>query len=426
MGFFMKKQMIYREILPTLYWASLVHLLIAVAGSPMSQMGDLNMFKLWANKAFDVGIHQAFVDPEFRYDWLPLYLYMSKAIGAVYDWSGLRDAFGPWSRGLSVLLKSTMVGFHIVTAYLLYAVCRVIGEDRTRANLCVQLYVWHPGLLIATSLYGYQDAFHTALVVGALLFLLLDKRRLTYVLCALVALTKPQAVIYLAPFVLFGLRHYGFRWILDAIPWVIGVCVLVLSPFLIYGTFFSVFDMYSGITNVHEWLTGCAHNIWWLVSPVPPFESDRLPLLFGFSGLQWGLFMFAVLTCFLCWRLFRQASHAVLLETCALLGFGFFMVVTEIHENHHYSLFAFLAPIAALRLSMRWVYSVLSITFAVGLMTTKWWLETDDFFQLGFLRAETLNAMVNLIVFVVWLVTFYIGWGKLHELDKETESEMTG
>ena len=416
--------MLYPEILPTLYWASLVHLLIAVAGAPMTQMGDLNMFKLWAIKAFDVGIHQAFVDPEFRYDWLPLYLYVSKTIGVVYDLSGLREAFGPWSRGLSVLLKCTMVGFHLVTAYFLYAVCRVVGQDEKQANLCALLFVWHPGILIATDLYGYQDAFHTALLAAALLVLLTDKRRLTYVLCALVALTKPQAVIYLIPFACFGLRNYGFRWALNAVPWVIGVFLFVLSPFLIYGTLFSVFDMYSGITNVHEWLTGCAHNIWWLVSPVPPFESDRLPLLLGLSGLHWGLLLlFAMLVSGLCWRLFRQPNNTVLLETCALLGFGFFMVVTEIHENHHYALFAFLAPVAAMRLPMRWIYSVLSITFAVGLMTTKWWLETDDFFQIGFLRVETLNAVVNVSVFAVWLALFFSKQLEVKELKVDIESE---
>ena len=258
----MKKSMLYPEILPTLYWASLVHLLIAVAGAPMTQMGDLNMFKLWAIKAFDVGIHQAFVDPEFRYDWLPLYLYVSKTIGVVYDLSGLREAFGPWSRGLSVLLKCTMVGFHLVTAYFLYAVCRVVGQDEKQANLCALLFVWHPGILIATDLYGYQDAFHTALLAAALLVLLTDKRRLT-----------------------------------------------------------------------------------------------------------------------------------------------------------------FLAPVAAMRLPMRWIYSVLSITFAVGLMTTKWWLETDDFFQIGFLRVETLNAVVNVSVFAVWLALFFSKQLEVKELKVDIESE---
>jgi hypothetical protein len=210
---------------------------------------------------------------------------------------------------------------------------------------------------------------------------------------------------------------------LNAVPWVIGVFLFVLSPFLIYGTLFSVFDMYSGITNVHEWLTGCAHNIWWLVSPVPPFESDRLPLLLGLSGLHWGLLLFAMLVSGLCWRLFRQPNNTVLLETCALLGFGFFMVVTEIHENHHYALFAFLAPVAAMRLPMRWIYFVLSITFAVGLMTTKWWLETDDFFQIGFLRVETLNAVVNVSVFAVWLALFFSKRLSCKELMVESEPE---
>ena len=403
----MTKRLIYREILPTLCWASFVHLLIAVAAAAIPEMGDLGIFKLWANQAYDKGIHQAFTDPEFQYDWLPLYLYVSKFIGAVFDLSGLRDHLGYWSRGLSLLLKSTMIVFHIITAYILYVVCRAIGQDAARAKLCCQLFAWNPGLLVATGLYGYQDAFHTVLVVGALLCLLVDKRRLTYVMCALVALTKPQAVIYLAPFACFGIRKHGFRWVLRAIPWGVAVCILVLLPFWAYGTAHSVFNMYFGVTNVHEWLTGCAHNIWWLVSPAPPFESDRLPLLFGLRGIDLGLIMFGLLVLGLGWRLYHSPTETTLFESCALLGFGFFMVVTEIHENHHYAVFGLLAPVAVMRLSLRWVYAILSITFVVNLVTTKWLLETGEILQFAFVRFETVNAMMNVIVFIVWGWLFF-------------------
>ncbi|MFT5368374.1 MAG: hypothetical protein ACI8V2_003338 [Candidatus Latescibacterota bacterium] len=453
----MVKPKMHREILPALWWASMIQLIIAFAAAWIPEMGDLTMFKLWANQTYENGIHQAFLEtgfhydwlplhiyvnkaigagydwsglrylfgpmhfalstenvrpdtllgPDFRYDWLPLYLYVSKAIGAFYYWSGLRDLFGPWSRVLSMLLKSTMIGFHIVTAYWVYAICRIQNHSQRDARFCCLLFVWQPGIIVATCLYGYQDAFHTVLLAGALLCLLTNRRLLTYALCALIALTKPQAAIYLVPFACFGLRQYGLLWCVKGVLWGLGVMVLALSPFLFYGTFSSVFGMFMNVTNVHEWLTGCAHNFWWLVAPVPPFESDRLPLLFGFNGLEIGLFAFAVFTCGLGFRLFRDMSVPILLDVCALFGFGFFMVVTEIHENHHYAMFLFLAPLATTRLQMRWAYYILSGTFVINLITTNLWLESDLVLQVGFLRIETLNAMVNAFVLFVWLYIFF-------------------
>jgi len=46
-------------------------------------MGKSNIWK---------GIHQAFLETGFHYDWLPLHIYVNKAIGAGYDWSGLRSS----------------------------------------------------------------------------------------------------------------------------------------------------------------------------------------------------------------------------------------------------------------------------------------------------------------------------------------------
>jgi hypothetical protein len=84
------------------------------------------------------------------------------------------------------------------------------------------------------------------------------------------------------------------------------------------------------------------------------------------------------------------------------------MVVTEIHENHHYAMFAFLVPLIATRLPLRRIYFVLSATFAINLMTTKWWLETDMILQFGVLRIETMNAWANLVVLVFWIYLFLV------------------
>jgi Gpi18-like mannosyltransferase len=403
----MTKLEIDREILPVLCWAWILQALIASASAVLPEMGDLAIFKLWANRNYDHGIHRAFLAEDYGYDWLPLYLYVSKAIGMFFDGTGLRDHLGPMSRALSLLLKSTMIGFHVVTAYLVYVIGLILSSDRQKARLGCLLFLWQPGALVATCIYGYQDAFHTLLVAGAGVSVLTNARVSSYAFCVLVALTKPQAAIYLVPFAFFGIRRHGWRWGLGGIFWGLATLSLALSPFWLHGTMGSVLDMYTGVTQVHEWLTGCAHNIWWLVAPVPPFESDRLPVLGGLSGLETGLILFAFLTGAIAYRIRHTESVPTFLEACALFGFGFFMLVTEIHENHIYSIFLFLAPLASAQPQMKRIYTILTGTFAINLISTNLWLHSGLIMQAGFLRLGSVNATVNLIVLLAWLSLFW-------------------
>lgn len=387
----------------TVLLASVIgHALIVYLAIPLVEMGDMQMFKIWSHQAQAQGIHKAFLHPDFRYDWLPLYLYVSKAIGWFYAWSGLQSFFGPWSSALTAVLKMAMVSLHICTAFLIYALCLNLGKSERQAKICSLIYTWHPGLIVATDIYGYQDAFHTLFVVAACVSLFLNLRSISACLFALIFLTKPQAVIYLLPFACWGVMQFGLYWLVRGGLIGVGMIAMILVPFWWHGTLHSVFDMYLGVTSVHEWLTGCAHNFWWLVSPVPPFESDRVPLLFGLSGIQIGLVFFSLFAGILCWRLMQMRTPWMLIETCALLGFGFFMLVTEIHENHHFAMFAFLVPLAFRGARGRLILFALTCTFAINLILTNYWLETGQVFEFGGVRLETVNAIVNASIFCFW------------------------
>jgi hypothetical protein len=49
----MVKPKMHREILPALWWASMIQLIIAFAAAWIPEMGDLTMFKLWANQTYE-------------------------------------------------------------------------------------------------------------------------------------------------------------------------------------------------------------------------------------------------------------------------------------------------------------------------------------------------------------------------------------
>jgi len=399
-----------------LIWAGFAQVLIALATLPLPEMGDLIMYKLWANEIYDEGIYAAYRLPHIQFDQYPLYLYVSKFVGGVYYISGLYDLFGPWSHALSLLLKCAMVACHLATAPLVYYTAMVVGYGSETAKTCFLLFVWNPGILIATVLYGYQDAFHTLLLATCLFCLLSNKMHWAWIFCALVFLTKPQAAIYLGPIGFYGMFRYGWLWGVRAVGVSLVVWAVVLSPFWVYGDLSDVFRMYVGTANVHEWLTGYAHNFWWLLQPVPPFESDRLPLFLGMNGLEIGLVAFAFITVGVCVSLFKKTSVISLVDACGFVGMTLFMVLTEIHENHHYAVFLFLALLTRTAI-FHGMYYILSLTFAVNLMTAKWWLETGSVLEFGFLRLDTVNALVNGLVFLLWFYLFFVQQKDIHHQD---------
>ena len=188
---------------------------------------------------------------------------------------------------------------------------------------------------------------------------------------------------------------------------VLGTAAVVLLPFLYYGTMGSVIDMYLSVPRIHAWLTGCAHNIWWLVQPVPPFFSDRVPLVFGLNGLMIGLGSFTVVCLALAAKLLRRSNERVLIHSCAYLAFVFFMIVTEIHENHLYAMFPFLAIFVPESKLLRRVFCALTVTFALDMVLTLLYLNTGFQLFLGPIRISIVNALANTTLLLIWTYHFF-------------------
>ena len=388
-------------------WALGIQVVIVLLGLLIPEMSDLQQFKNWVHWSYLAGIHQAYSIPKFNYDWLPLYLYLCKPMGMVYHLSGAVETLGYWSWVLSFFLKMQMVVFHLISGALVYGLCLYLKWTDQQARRAFLWYVFNPGIIVATHILGFQDALHTALVFGVLVALIKQRIFVLSTLVGLVLMSKPQAVIYLIPMGIYGVRKLGIKEILKGLlPGFLTVSV-VLLPFIVYGQIEGVIDMYSGVSHVHEWVTGYAHNIWWFFQPVPPFMSDRTPLLMGFSALHIGLFLLFVLTVMVCVRLYRHTTDLFLLESCAFLGFVFCMVVTEIHENHLYAVFVFLIPLAVIDFRHRIYYGILSVTFALNMGLAVYWIETQQVVNAWFVRLDTVNALINVGVLIFWSIDFF-------------------
>ena len=386
-----------------------LHVGIALLAAWMPEMGDQVMFKVWSNLAVAEGIHRAYVAEAFHFDWLPFILYVSKAVGLVYFGSGLGDVFGPYSRVLTLLVKVSAILFHLGTALGVYFLACRLGQNEAVSRRACGFFLFNPAIILATDVFGYQDALHTLFVVLALYCLCSGRGGWAPVWGTLGMLTKPQAVIFFFPAAVFLFLRRGTPAILKGLLVSTLTAGIALLPFIVYGTLGSVFRMYLDVPRVHQWLTGCAHNLWWLFWPAPPFYGDRDSLILGVNGLVLGLGMLVLFTAGSLWQLVRRPSCSCLVHLCAFLAFAFFMVTTEMHENYLYAAMPFLAICAVSSRFTNRIFVALTVTWALDMGLTFWLLETDAPVMLGPVRVSTINALVNTGVLVVWSYRVFRG-----------------
>ncbi len=390
----------FRQPLARLLVAALaVHLCAALAAAWLPEMADEPSYKVWANQAVDQGIHRAYA---FGYDWLPFYLYLNKLVGLVFRYSGLSDYFGPYSRVLTLLLKVPMVLLNLLIGWLIYRLVDRLYGANGQPFWAAAAYLFNPAIGLATDVFGYQDALHTALVFLAVFCLCTERENQAPVWAALAFLTKPQAALFLLPIGTFLYLRKGIRGIALGVGAGAITAGVVLLPFIVYGEMAGVIRMYLNVPRIHQWLTGCAHNIWWVLRPVPPFYSDRTPLLFGLNGLTIGLLLFGLFSAGALFRLIRRPTGPALVHLSAFLAFVFFMVVTEIHENHLYAMFPFLAVFFTASAPLRWLYGGLTVTFALDMSLTLWLLNTGEPILLGPVRISMVNALANVAMLGAW------------------------
>jgi hypothetical protein len=256
--------------------------------------------------------------------------------------------------------------------------------------------------------WGQTDALHSLLILIA--FLLLNVRRIGagFFVYAIAALVKPQATIFAPLLLLYAWRVGAWRGVGRAVAFGALGAALMLTPMVLAGGAASMLGFFQNVAGFHPVLSANAHNAWWLVSggqadlldtgavfPGAPF-SYRLTSLVVFGAVYLAVLLRA-----------RRASPDEFFGMGAFIAFAFFMLVTEIHENHGYALLPLLAVAMARDRKLIPLYAVLSTT-----MTLNYALHDPPLLaqwsQLDSSALRWLNALLNTIVLVVWMAYLFV------------------
>ncbi len=333
--------------------------------------GDVAIYMSLAWKTVSYGIHMAYVTigevppPNTP----PFLLYPFALIGWLY-----RELFSPsfpptWIADpalLRFLMRwPALLADLLAGALILRATYR--ADDR-HWWLPAALYLFNPALIFDSAYWGQTAAIHSLWMLLAVIAMTRGKAGWAGALLALAVTTKPQALAIAPPLALMAWRERGLaRFVLaGAAAWLATVV-----PFLIGGTLDGVIAQYAQTAQYHPYLSVNAHNLWWLVTGGQGWQPDG-NVLAGVPYRVWGFALFGlatVLSLAVVWR-----ERAALDLAAAYQSLAFFMLLTQIHENHALTLFAPLAlacagDVAELRAPPR-----LSVSGTKPLTSASWWL----------------------------------------------------
>ncbi len=310
---------------------------------------DEASFTAWFNIAAEGGLH-GFYDTVWS-DYPPFNVYIFWLFGK------LAQAVGPDS--LPFIIKLPQNLFDIATAFLIFSFVR--QRLSFKVSLAVMaLYAFNPAILFDLAVWGQMDSIYTFFMVASLYSLFRSKHELSGGLLALAILTKPQSVVLLPIVAYVILRNGGWRRAVSSSAVFLGLVFLVILPFDWDSPVAFLIDRYAGY-GIYQYNSVNAYNFWALLSFWKP---DTVPHL-GLTYQVWGILAFLIFGAFVMWLLHRKYEPRAAICAVFLLMFGFFMLMTRMHERYLFPVFALLALGWSTRSSTRF-----SLLIYLGLAAT--------------------------------------------------------
>lgn len=351
---------------------------------------DEACFSAWFNHAAQVGLY-GFYDPPNWCDYPPFNIHIFWVFGK------LAQAIGPGS--LPFLIKLPQNLFDLATAVLIFYFLR--QRLSFKVSLAVMaIYAFNPATIFDLAVWGQMDSIYTFFMVASLVTLLRSKYELSGGLLCFAILTKPQSIVLLPVVAYVILRNGGWRRALSSSAVFIAIVFLVILAFNWNNPITFLIERYSGY-SMYTYNSINAYNFWALLGF---WKLDTVPHL-GLTYQVWGILAFVAFVALVMWRLHRRYEPGAVIFAAFLLMFGFFMLMTRMHERYLFPVFALLAMGWFTRFTP-WVYLGLTVTYFANLAYVLSILNADTTIADGHWSIFVL-APANILLLALSLWDFY-------------------
>jgi Gpi18-like mannosyltransferase len=277
-------------------------------------------------------------------------LYLLWPLGVVFDGDQLVFA-----------IRTLSIPFDLGLGVLLYHVARSISGRERDALLAAAFYLLNPAVLLVGPMWGQVDGMGALPMVGAVVAAARGRVALAGVLAVLAGLVKPQFGV--AAFVLLGL---GFFWLREpggirkiALVGLASVATFIAVLFPLGLTPGSYLKLMGDTFSQYPYISQFAFNPWGMLFGFTVDDAAwfRIGTAIAVAGIAGSL-----------WLLRSRRDLVGLLGVSVLLGLVIYFLPTRVHERYLYGAIAFLAPLAAVELRLRWPFVVLSLAFVTTLV----------------------------------------------------------
>jgi len=267
------------------------------------------------------------------------------------------------------------------------------------------IYAFNPATIFDLAVWGQFDSIYTFFMVASLYALMRSKYEISGGLFSFALLTKPQSVVILPVLAYVMLRKGGWKRAIFSGATCIALIFLIIAPFHWTNPITFLVDRYSGY-SVYQYNSLNAYNFWAL----PGFwKPDTVPHM-GLSYQTWGIIAFVIFAAFIMWQLHRRYEQKAALFAAFLLMFGFFMLVTRMHERYLFPALALLAISWDGRFTLKrltpWLYIGLTGTFLANLAYVMSKLNAGAFIPDGHWSLYVL-VPINIILFLSAIFYFW-------------------
>ena len=272
------------------------------------------------------------------------------------------------------------------------------------AVTATSLYAFNPAVIYDLAVWGQMDSVYSLFMVASLVLLLNRKYEFSSMLLAVGLLTKPQSVILL-PFLLYMLLKERRWWRFLSCGLLSALTVFLIAlPFSHGNPVSFLIAIYQQAYTVYPFTSINAYNFWAVVGgPWQFWQPDSREFLF-LALRSWGIILFTLFTLLVLWRFHRKFSEGNLIFSLFLISFGFFFLMTRMHERYIFLTLPLLTLGLAYVPRLKWIYGALSLTLFGTLAYILPVLNSDRFVEKGDLSFFIfVPAYFLLLVWSVWV-----------------------
>lgn len=323
----------------------------------LSQFGgyelDINHFANWSQEVYNNGFSSFYQNTGA--DYPPFYIYILWILGAISHIFNIDT---------HILLKFPAIIADIATFLLIFQISRRYTTFNV-ALLSVSLYVFNPAIIYTSTIWGQVDSIYTLFLLFAVHEFISDKPIISSGLFIISILTKPQSLVLLPFFIFLLYKKYSLSGLIKYIIISLIMFIFLSMPFYVNISFFEIFKLYISSYSQYPFTSLNAFNFWTLFGM---FRPDNITFLFSFLTYRIiGYLLFSTFFVYIIYCYNKINNNKMIYLSSALLFFGFFMLMTRIHERYIFPIFAFLIIATIFDKRLYLIYILSTLTFFANL-----------------------------------------------------------